>query len=52
MKQDVEKYMHYYNLKRLHMVNGHMSSVNYENYKLRVSEISWPVHKISLSVKY
>lgn len=40
MKQDVTAYMHYYNLKRLHTANGHMSPVNYENYKPRVSEIS------------
>ncbi len=40
MKQDVAKYMHYYNLKRLHTANGHVSPVDYENYKLKVSEIS------------
>lgn len=38
MRKDVSAYMHYYNLKRLHTANGYMSPVNYENYKLRVSE--------------
>jgi len=40
MKKDVAAYMHYYNLKRLHTANDYMSPVNYENYRLRVSESS------------
>jgi len=37
MQKDVAAYMRYYNLRRLHTANDHMSPVNYENYKLRVS---------------
>lgn len=40
MKKDVAAYMHYYNLKRLHTANDYMSPVNYENYRLKVSESS------------
>ena len=40
MQKNVAAYMRYYNLRRLHTANDHMSPVNYENYKLRVSESS------------
>src|SRR5699024_2757805 len=40
IRQDVTAYMNYYNMRRLHTANGHVSPVDYENYKLSVSESS------------
>jgi transposase InsO family protein len=43
MKQDVTAYMKYYNLERLHSVNGDLSPVEFENSQLKVSSLAWPV---------
>lgn len=37
MKQDVAKYMRYYNLERLHSANGNLSPINLENSQRKVS---------------
>ena len=37
MKQDVDTYIKYYNLDRLHTANGDMSPVQYENSRINVS---------------
>ncbi len=37
MRQDVVKYMRYYNLERLHTANGSLSPVNFENLQKKVS---------------
>jgi putative transposase len=40
MKKDVEAYIKYYNLERLHSSNGDKSPVNYENSLMKVSGLS------------
>jgi len=40
MRQDVAKYMRYYNLERLHTANGNLSPVNFENLQKKVSGCS------------
>ncbi|MCB0122218.1 MAG: IS3 family transposase [Candidatus Competibacteraceae bacterium] len=43
MKQNVEKYILYYNQHRLHSANGDLSPVAFEISQCKVSSFAWPV---------